>query len=204
MPCGTTPNVQSPKCRCPTAALLPQYIADDTRCRDHPYGFAVHVSVHVARDSLKYDISTSCHLQEASSTSSSMTHSSTLPIRRQATRRIWTTLIDITLTRPRCSCPTTRAPRPRLSCKSASLEKIDLFLGRARRSLDGLMASSTQDARTPNSNANPLMLLACSVDTPIHINRSHLLCVASRVLCGLGLRSHVHVVVVVMRVTPPT
>ncbi len=29
------------------------------------------------------------------------------------------------------------------------------------------------------------MLLACSVDTPIHINRSHLL--ASRVLCGLDL-----------------
>ena len=27
----------------------------------------------------------------------------------------------------------------------------------------------------PNSNTNPLMLLACSVDTPIHINRSHLL-----------------------------
>ena len=26
-----------------------------------------------------------------------------------------------------------------------------------------------------NSNANPLMLLVCSVDTPIHINRSHLL-----------------------------
>ena len=34
---------------------------------------------------------------------------------------------------------------------------------------------------------NPLMLLACNVDTPIHINRSHLLRVASRVLCGLGL-----------------
>ncbi len=29
------------------------------------------------------------------------------------------------------------------------------------------------------------MLLACSVDTPIHINRFRLL--ASRVLCGLGL-----------------
>ena len=26
-----------------------------------------------------------------------------------------------------------------------------------------------------NSNANPLMLLVCIVDTPIHINRSHLL-----------------------------
>ncbi len=39
-----------------------------------------------------------------------------------------------------------------------------------------------------NSNANPLMLLACSVDTPIHINRFHLLRFASRVLCGLGLK----------------
>ncbi len=32
-----------------------------------------------------------------------------------------------------------------------------------------------------NSNTNPLMLFACSVDTRIHINRSHLL---ARVLCG--------------------
>ena len=35
------------------------------------------------------------------------------------------------------------------------------------------------------------MLLACGVDTPIHINRSHLLalhCFAPRVLCGLGLK----------------
>ncbi len=40
-----------------------------------------------------------------------------------------------------------------------------------------------------NFNANPLMLLACSVDTPIHINRSYLLCVAlRRVSCGLVLR----------------
>ncbi len=38
-----------------------------------------------------------------------------------------------------------------------------------------------------NSNANPLMLLACSVDTPIHINRSHLLALHVRVQCGLGL-----------------
>ncbi len=39
-------------------------------------------------------------------------------------------------------------------------------------------AQSTQvaghDTRA-NLNANPLMLLECSVDTPIHINRSHLL-----------------------------
>ena len=43
------------------------------------------------------------------------------------------------------------------------------------------MAQSTQDVRA-NSNIFPLMLLACSVDTPIHINRSHLLvsCCASR------------------------
>ena len=33
------------------------------------------------------------------------------------------------------------------------------------------------------------MLLGCSVDTPIHINRSHLLCVALRFLCGRGLRN---------------
>ena len=39
-------------------------------------------------------------------------------------------------------------------------------------------AQSTQDAgRHPRANSNifPLMLLACSVDTPILINRSHLL-----------------------------
>ncbi len=35
-----------------------------------------------------------------------------------------------------------------------------------------------------NSNANPLMLLACSVNTPIHAHRFHLLRVALRVLCG--------------------
>ena len=53
-------------------------------------------------------------------------------------------------------------------------------------------AQSTHDAghnACPNSNVFPLMLLVCSVDTPIHINRSHLLAshCASRVLCGLGL-----------------
>ena len=47
-------------------------------------------------------------------------------------------------------------------------------------------AQSTLDARA-NSNANPLMLLACSVNTPIHAYRFHLLCVALRVLCGWGL-----------------
>ncbi len=31
------------------------------------------------------------------------------------------------------------------------------------------------------------MLLVCSVDTPIHINRSHLLVSCCRLLCGLGL-----------------
>ncbi len=31
-----------------------------------------------------------------------------------------------------------------------------------------------------NSNANPLMLLVCSVNTPIHAHRFHLLCVALR------------------------
>ncbi len=35
-----------------------------------------------------------------------------------------------------------------------------------------------------NSNANPLMLLACTVNTPIHINRSHLLALRMLVLCG--------------------
>ena len=49
-------------------------------------------------------------------------------------------------------------------------------------------ASSTQDA-CANSNANPLMLLACSVNTPIHAHRFHLLCVALRVLCELDLRT---------------
>ena len=45
----------------------------------------------------------------------------------------------------------------------------------------------TRDAHA-NWNVFPLMLLACSVDTPIHINRSHLFCVASYILCGLGLK----------------
>ncbi len=56
-------------------------------------------------------------------------------------------------------------------------------------------AQSTQDAgrdALANSNVFPLMLLACSVENPIHINRSHLL--ASRVLCGLGPRVFVELV----------
>ena len=36
-------------------------------------------------------------------------------------------------------------------------------------------AKSTQDVGRDASNIFPLMLLACSVDTPIHINRFHLL-----------------------------
>ncbi len=41
----------------------------------------------------------------------------------------------------------------------------------------GCKAQSTQDAGHVRANLNvfPLMLFACSVDTPIHINRSHLL-----------------------------
>ncbi len=39
-----------------------------------------------------------------------------------------------------------------------------------------------------NLNANPLMLLACSVNTPVHTHRFHLLCLALRVLCGWGLK----------------
>ncbi len=35
-----------------------------------------------------------------------------------------------------------------------------------------------------NSNANHLILLACSVNTPIHAHRFHLFCVALCVLCG--------------------
>ncbi len=45
----------------------------------------------------------------------------------------------------------------------------------------------TGRART-NSNANPLMLLACSLDTLIHISTSDLLALRVRVQCGLGLR----------------
>ena len=60
-----------------------------------------------------------------------------------------------------------------------------------------LEAQSTPGAgRKARANWNifPLMLLVCSVDIPIHINRSHLLashCASrppSRVLCGLGLK----------------
>ena len=35
-----------------------------------------------------------------------------------------------------------------------------------------------------NSNADPLMLLTCGVNTPIHTRRFYLLCVALRVLCA--------------------
>ncbi len=38
-----------------------------------------------------------------------------------------------------------------------------------------------------NSNANPLMLLACNVNTAIHTHRFHLLALRVRVQCGLGL-----------------
>ncbi len=44
----------------------------------------------------------------------------------------------------------------------------------------------TRDAHA-NWNVFPLLLLACSVNTPIDDNRSHLLRVASCVLCELGL-----------------
>ena len=40
-----------------------------------------------------------------------------------------------------------------------------------------------------NWNANPFMLLACSVNTPIHACGFHLLRVALRVLCEVGLRA---------------
>ena len=53
---------------------------------------------------------------------------------------------------------------------------------------DGNLRSNPHWTRAANSNANPLMLFACSVDTPIHINRSHLLALRVRVLCELGLR----------------
>ncbi len=46
----------------------------------------------------------------------------------------------------------------------------------------------TGGART-NSNANPLMFLGYSVNTPIHTHRFHLLCVLLRVLCGWGNRT---------------
>ncbi len=53
------------------------------------------------------------------------------------------------------------------------------------------MQDVTHNVMRTNSNVFPFMLLACSVDTPIHINRSHLLasrCASRHVLCGLGLR----------------
>ena len=49
--------------------------------------------------------------------------------------------------------------------------------------------SFTQDAGRnahKNSNANPLMLLVCSVNTPIDDNRSHLLLLRVRVVCEWG------------------
>ncbi len=39
-----------------------------------------------------------------------------------------------------------------------------------------------------NSNANPLMLLTCSVNIPIYTHRFHLLVLRVRVQCGFGLR----------------
>ncbi len=47
-------------------------------------------------------------------------------------------------------------------------------------------AQSTRRA-CANSNANPLMLLVCSVDIPIHIKRFHMLALRVRVQCALGL-----------------
>ena len=40
-----------------------------------------------------------------------------------------------------------------------------------------------------NGNANSLMLLACSVDTPIHTHRFHLLALCVRAQCGLSPRT---------------
>ncbi len=59
-----------------------------------------------------------------------------------------------------------------------------------KASSNSFEALFTQDApRDAHANWNvfPLILLACSVNTPIDDNRSHLLRVASRVLCELGL-----------------
>ncbi len=52
-------------------------------------------------------------------------------------------------------------------------------------------AQSTQDAgRDARTNWNifPLMLLACSVNTPIHAHRFHLLCVGLRVARPVWMR----------------
>ncbi len=56
--------------------------------------------------------------------------------------------------------------------------------------------NANHTGRGPNSHRTrmqigtffPLILLACSVNTPINHYRSHLLRVASRVMCELGLR----------------
>ncbi len=52
------------------------------------------------------------------------------------------------------------------------------------RSLDVHLGPIHTGRTRANSNANPLMLHACSVDTLIHINRSHLLALRVCVLCG--------------------
>ncbi len=54
-----------------------------------------------------------------------------------------------------------------------------------------VLSKFTQDARRDaqaNWNVFPLMLFASSVNTPIHINRSHLLVLRVRVLCEFGLK----------------
>ncbi len=80
---------------------------------------------------------------------------------------------------PFCSLPLSLA----LPCWQGVLHDADTFLTALGPIHTGRACA--------NSNANPLMLLGCSVDTPIHINRSHLLCVASCILCGLSLREPV-------------
>ena len=50
----------------------------------------------------------------------------------------------------------------------------------------GVVQDAGRDAHA-NWNANPLMLLVCSVNTPIDHNRSHLLSLCVRVLCEWGL-----------------
>ncbi len=99
----------------------------------------------------------------------------------------WEAMAPICAPRPRCS-------RFRLFCWKKRKKKFaesmsDRVAGNTRTIPK---AQTTQDAGRDNWNVFPLMLLACSVDTPFTSTGRLALRVATRVLCWLGLMLSKH------------
>ncbi len=65
--------------------------------------------------------------------------------------------------------------------KQNTLPAIKHFDDQGKLFIVSSEASSTHDARAKIPTLNPMMLLACSVNTPIHAHGFHLLCVALHV-----------------------